>query len=196
MADFKAAVSLGLSAARKAQANRSEISSVFHELNQEIAQLTEGKVHIARRTGTEYIPGDTVGSLLSFASRVAELTGRQRKYQMIAACHQSSNGPIHEIGRWKEGDDGYPCEITMPGLTINCENRGGLEQGLSRMIATVKAGEALMQVMSYVPKSIDPTERWELNYWATQLGVTEEQIKSAVSAVGQKIDDVKGALGK
>ena len=39
-------------------------------------------------------------------------------------------------------------------------------------------------------------ETWERNYWCKALGVTEEKLKEAVSAVGPGVDAVRKYLGK
>jgi len=39
-------------------------------------------------------------------------------------------------------------------------------------------------------------EAWELEYWSKELGVTKEQLKEAVRAIGTSIASVKRYLGK
>ncbi|ASE61530.1 DUF3606 domain-containing protein [Chryseobacterium indologenes] len=39
-------------------------------------------------------------------------------------------------------------------------------------------------------------EVWEVQYWTRTLGVTEEQLKRAVQAVGTSVADVRRYLGK
>lgn len=43
---------------------------------------------------------------------------------------------------------------------------------------------------------VNTTEAWELKYWSTKFGVTEQQLKDAVKAVGPMVTDVKKKLGK
>ena len=43
---------------------------------------------------------------------------------------------------------------------------------------------------------INVHESWELAYWCKELGVTEEQLKAAVRAVGVMTADVRRHLGK
>ena len=46
------------------------------------------------------------------------------------------------------------------------------------------------------PTKINVHEPWELNYWTTHLGVSEQKLKDAVKAVGVSVSAVKRHLGK
>lgn len=43
---------------------------------------------------------------------------------------------------------------------------------------------------------INVNQPWELRDWAKKLGVSEEELKKAVKAVGVLVKDVKKHLGK
>mgnify|MGYP003619412218 FL=1 len=43
---------------------------------------------------------------------------------------------------------------------------------------------------------VNTTEQWELSYWTKQFGVTEQQLKDAVRAVGPMVVDVQKHLNK
>ncbi|QTH17073.1 DUF3606 domain-containing protein [Pseudomonas corrugata] len=43
---------------------------------------------------------------------------------------------------------------------------------------------------------VNTSETWEVNYWCNEFGVTEEQLKAAVKAVGPMVVDVRKKLGK
>lgn len=43
---------------------------------------------------------------------------------------------------------------------------------------------------------VNTSEDWELKYWTKEFGVTEEQLKAAVKAVGPMVVDVRKKLGK
>lgn len=43
---------------------------------------------------------------------------------------------------------------------------------------------------------INVNESWELQYWTKELGVTEEQLRSAVKTAGTSADAVRKHLGK
>ncbi len=43
---------------------------------------------------------------------------------------------------------------------------------------------------------VNTSEKWELDYWTKEFGVTEEQLKAAVKAVGPMVVDVRKKLGK
>ncbi|MBI6620360.1 DUF3606 domain-containing protein [Pseudomonas corrugata] len=43
---------------------------------------------------------------------------------------------------------------------------------------------------------INTSEEWELRYWTKEFGVTEDELKAAVQAVGAGADDVRKKLKK
>jgi hypothetical protein len=43
---------------------------------------------------------------------------------------------------------------------------------------------------------INVNEEWELHYWSTKFGVSAQQLKDAVKAVGPSADAVGKHLGK
>jgi len=43
---------------------------------------------------------------------------------------------------------------------------------------------------------VNTSEPWELNHWTKEFGVTEQQLKDAVKAVGPMVTDVRKKLGK
>jgi hypothetical protein len=43
---------------------------------------------------------------------------------------------------------------------------------------------------------INVNEPWEVQYWTKELGVTEQQLRDAVSKVGVMVTDVRRHLGK
>lgn len=46
------------------------------------------------------------------------------------------------------------------------------------------------------PTKININQSWEIDYWTKELGVSEQQLRAAVSAVGTLVADVKKHLGK
>ncbi len=45
------------------------------------------------------------------------------------------------------------------------------------------------------PTKINVNQSWEIEYWTKKLGVTEQQLRTAVKAVGPLVKDVKRYLG-
>jgi hypothetical protein len=43
---------------------------------------------------------------------------------------------------------------------------------------------------------VNTSESWELKHWTKEFGVTEDQLKAAVKAVGPMVTDVRKHLGK
>ena len=46
------------------------------------------------------------------------------------------------------------------------------------------------------PQKINVNQQWELAYWTSVFGVTEAQLKAAVTAVGSMVSDVRRYLKK
>ncbi|WP_085622040.1 MULTISPECIES: DUF3606 domain-containing protein [unclassified Pseudomonas] len=43
---------------------------------------------------------------------------------------------------------------------------------------------------------INVSEDWEVHYWTQKFGVTEQQLREAVKAVGNSTENVRKKLGK
>lgn len=43
---------------------------------------------------------------------------------------------------------------------------------------------------------VNTSEAWELKHWTKEFGVTEEELRAAVKAVGPMVTDVRKKLGK
>jgi len=43
---------------------------------------------------------------------------------------------------------------------------------------------------------VNTSEEWELRYWSNTFGVTHDELKAAVAAVGPVVADVRKKLGK
>uniref|UniRef100_A0A7C2BBZ2 DUF3606 domain-containing protein n=1 Tax=Pseudomonas graminis TaxID=158627 RepID=A0A7C2BBZ2_9PSED len=43
---------------------------------------------------------------------------------------------------------------------------------------------------------VNTSEAWELKHWTKEFGVTEEELKTAVKAVGPMVVDARKKLGK
>lgn len=46
------------------------------------------------------------------------------------------------------------------------------------------------------PLQVNVHESWELDYWSKKFGVTHDQLKAAVKAVGTQVSRVRAHLGK
>lgn len=44
------------------------------------------------------------------------------------------------------------------------------------------------------PQKINVNEPWELTYWTKELGVSEDELKASVKAVGVQVTDIKKYL--
>jgi hypothetical protein len=76
-----------------------------------------------------------------------------------------------------------------------------LKAGIPPVIAILTERTIAMTDNLHIRRPQDPTkinvhEAWEVKYWAQSLGVTEQQLKEAVKAVGVSTSAVKRYLGK
>lgn len=69
--------------------------------------------------------------------------------------------------------------------------------GIARLIIrTLKMADDLGNRGPQDRARVNTSEAWELKYWTKEFGVTEEQLKAAVKAVGPMVVDVRKKLGK
>lgn len=69
--------------------------------------------------------------------------------------------------------------------------------GIARLIIrTLKMADNLSNRGPQDRARVNTSEDWELKYWTKEFGVTEEQLKAAVKAVGPMVVDVRKKLGK
>lgn len=135
MVDFTKNLQIGLNAAKAAQDNRSEIDSVFEELNKQLLSATEGKVKINR---CEFQEG------WQFTKNFKPVT-----YWALAVCSTSPPIRTTEIAKWKMERSGYPCQIELPGNGVwYCDNRAGLENALGRLLQDPLVGEIIQKYIS------------------------------------------------
>ena len=123
MTDFKSAFKQGIDAARKAEASRNEINSVFEDLNKQLSEVSAGKLTIERRQLLRPIP--------SWASALE----RPKKYWALVAHNPLiGKSPATELCEWDSSKAGYPCKLTWDSEKRYCENKRALEDALSELL--------------------------------------------------------------
>ena len=140
MTDFKKAFQTGLNAAKKAEATRNEIQSVFDDLNSQLEEITGGKINLKRiekyaDIDVRKILEDGIGQM-------------PKKYQSIVAFNPTLEGHHHnEIANWSESRSGYPCKISYGLNSFVCENKSQLESVLMDLLKDPIIGEKFSQLI-------------------------------------------------
>jgi hypothetical protein len=146
MVDFIGSFQKGLDAAQKAEKNKQEIYSVLRVLNEQLMQVSDGKLEIS--IYTKSLP------LLGLLSVVAN--EHKGAYSYLAAINPLAEKRDHvELAKWKLDSNGYPLLITTSDYDIYCEDKEAVEKALQDLISNPVVGEKLYSVMKQKPKSAD-----------------------------------------
>lgn len=144
MKSFKDSFDLGLKAAANAAAVKSEIHSVFRELNSQILEASDGKIQIKQEPRSSQGLNALIGIGL-FSG------GKQEKIEIttyIVATNPLANKSNKvDIGEISIHKNGYPCEITFGGDKFICEDKSALEMTLSMMLADPDIGKEFTKLM-------------------------------------------------
>jgi hypothetical protein len=139
MVNFIEAYKSGLNSAELAEKNKKEVDSVFSDLNQQLKEVTDGRIVISRR---QFLDG---GNLY-----LAIAIGNQKYYSAIAANNPLIAGSDKELARWSQDRNGYPCKIILGSETMYCQDKKGLENGLATLLRDPVVGETLRN-LQYLP---------------------------------------------
>ena len=142
MVNFVEAYKDGLNSAELAEKRKNEINSVFNDLNQQLADATNGKVFILRMDFREEIKNKSDPRF--FANLIME----PKYYSAIAAENKAVKNSARELARWAEDRAGYPCKITLDSATMYCEDKKGLENGLEKLLRDPVVGETLRKLQN------------------------------------------------
>jgi len=139
---------MGIHAAERAEGNRQEISDIFNELNSQLKKETSGKIEIRITERSE--------PLNPF--KLALLKERPMLYRTIEARNPQVTLSEKELAKWNQDSYGYPCKIQFGDQEIYCEDKAGLEEGLSTMLSDPIIGEILYKLMSLPPQEEQSVE--------------------------------------
>lgn len=146
MVDFKKYLEKGLSAAERAEANKTEIDSVFEDLNQQMDEATNGKIFISI---IEFYKNSSIADLASLAN----LKPRE-KYTAIAAMNRTiTDCEYKQLAKWKIDRNGYPCTIILDRDEMYCEDKASLEKNLQRLLSDPVVGDQLYKLISMEPSA-------------------------------------------
>lgn len=159
MKDFKSSLLAGIAAAKKAEDNRSEISSVFANLNEQVKEVSENKAVFSRGTFIRRTENNAAQVFLNIAQQFT-MNNADKTYKGLGIYdNEGKNGIV--IAEWSEDDSGYPCIISCGGEKLICSNKTELENALSFVLREVKTGEAILEQIERFdkkskPKDVDP----------------------------------------
>ena len=132
MVNFVEAYKSGLNSAELAEKNRNEINSVFSDLNQQLNNVTDGKILISRM---QFQEKGTISSILNMENI--------KYYSAIAAANPFVRNSEKELARWSQDRNGYPCKIILGSETMFCRDKKGLENGRAELLRDPIVGETL-----------------------------------------------------
>ena len=138
MGEFKSAFNDGIKAAREARDSEAEVKSVFDAMNNDLSELN---VRIGIEWATEQKTLEDIP---------ANIFAPAKRFRAIVANSLAStdNKPAKVLARWTQDAKGYPCRIILPGKEIFCENKEGLENGLSDLLKEVTVGKLLLSLIN------------------------------------------------
>jgi hypothetical protein len=139
MVNFIEAYKSGLNSAELAEKNKKEVDSVFSDLNQQLKEVTDGRIVILQRQFLQR------GNLPSFIDMV---TGNY--YSEKEDKNPFVPGSDKELARWSQDRSGYPCKIILGSETMYCQDKKGLENGLATLLRDPVVGETLRN-LQYLP---------------------------------------------
>ncbi|MGQ7271998.1 hypothetical protein [Marinobacter nauticus] len=143
MANFKTSFRKGIESAKAARENRSEIEKTLQDLNDELDELTNGKIEIIIHEFSEPIEQDYASILISGFSKPKYI-----EYQGLAARNKTGSASVRELATWSQGREGYPCKIKFGNKTFICEDKEGLIEALQELLEDAKVGEIFEEIMN------------------------------------------------
>lgn len=144
MTDFRIAFEMGQKAALEAERARSEIDAVFSEVSRQLAEVTEGKLELAKLEFVKQDPNPFV----------IKIFGPQETYWTVSARNPKAEGSSwKELAIWEQARTGYPCKVIWAGDDHTCHDREALEATLSALLSDPVVGEKLHGLVRLPPKS-------------------------------------------
>ncbi|ELY1862432.1 hypothetical protein QZR43_09800 [Serratia marcescens] len=153
MADFMGSINDGLNAAKKAEANKQEITEVFDELNAQLGMATGGTVKVKRRSFYKEVP-TTYASVAARMIADSIINSPRETYDALAISHVNKEYGFDdvEIAKWNLDKNGYPCVITLRSSELYCEDKEALEKALSELMRDPEVGTAVLKCMNFIPR--------------------------------------------
>jgi hypothetical protein len=140
MTDFRLAFRNGQEAAKNADASRAEINSIFIDLNQQLGDVSNGRVSIQRYQFER--PRSAV-------QQIALILLPPDRYWGIGATNPLIAGMQPEkLCNWEEDRAGYPCKLIWDGDEYYCQDKQSLEDTLKKMLSDPIVGKTLSKIIN------------------------------------------------
>lgn len=137
MADFKTALTLGISAALDSKRRRNEVKQILIELNNQIYEATDKKITIA-------VESYGINSIIVAALAL----GNKNKQQLaLIASSTGDNKRKQILSPWEQANEGYPCTLTIGKNIFSCEDKYALENCLTNLLQDAEVGEKIHALM-------------------------------------------------
>ncbi len=153
MVDFKIAYKEGKALAAESDRAREEIDSVFKQLNDQLKEISDGKIKIERNFFDKktYPPRPKILAHIPTAPRIIE-------YQAITAVNPKiPDSPVKKLAKWSIDKMGYPCKIIWDDKEQFCEDKEALELVLSELLRDPVVAETIYALENLTPE-IEETE--------------------------------------
>jgi hypothetical protein len=144
MVNFVEAYKTGLDFAELADKRKQEVDAVFKNLNEQLSEVTEGKLYISIKNSL------APDSLLASPTNMLKTLLTRQVYDAIVAENPFVKSSTIELARWEQDRSGYPCKISIisSGETIYCEDKSGLEEGLAQLLCDPAVGKILHNLVN------------------------------------------------
>ncbi|WP_145517587.1 hypothetical protein [Yersinia mollaretii] len=152
MADFRQSFSAAVAAAVVAAENKKEIKDLINEVNKQLEEAYDGKVHFGIWNLSK--KSRKKGSVTNIFLDALNL--EVVEYQGLCITNYDSKEPI-ELVEWKINENGYPCIIIYNDREAYCYNKEDLVAELSTLLSDVKTGKAILQQLDNFSKKGQPT---------------------------------------
>lgn len=141
MSDFKKYLLVGVDAARTAAANKQEIHDVINEVDKQLSEVYDSKVHfgIWNLTRTLKPKNNNI-----FGGALSALSLEREEYQSLAISNYENKNPT-PLADWFMSESGYPCKIIMDGIESFCSDKDDLENEISSLLSHVRTGKAILK---------------------------------------------------
>ncbi|EPC9413431.1 hypothetical protein ACR3SC_002607 [Klebsiella variicola] len=153
MNDFKKYLLAGVDAAKTAAVNKKEIYDVINEVDKQLSEIYDSKVHFGVWKLTRPIKpkGNTLlgGALNAF-------NFDREEYQSLSISDHETKNPI-PLADWYMSENGYPCKITIDGREAFCSDKEELENEIASLLSHVRTGKAILKKLEEFEK-IQPEE--------------------------------------
>lgn len=140
MADFKISFSAGVAAAVLATENKNEIYSLISDVDKQLADAYDGKVHFGIWTfKKKKRKKDAVANIFMDALNYDTV-----EFDALSVANYDSKEPISLV-EFKVTENGYPCILKYEDREAYCYDKEDFVTELSTLLSDVKTGKAILK---------------------------------------------------